>query len=259
MSDGTAAGGSRRATGVQSVHRALDLVEILAAGGGRLSLSDIADRTVIPVPTIHRLLRTLVERGYVRQLSNRQYALGLRLVPLGATANSLAGVDTEAILAGLVDEMGESANVAVLAGNHAEYVAQASAPRAMRMFTEIGRRVELHCTGVGKALMAQLSDREVEGIVHGVGLRAHTEHTITTSAELAASLRDVRRLGYALDEQEQEIGIRCVAVPVPTEAGVWMAISVSGPLPRMTDAVIERAVPLLQSAASQLAASMAPG
>ncbi len=247
----------RPATGVQSVHRALDLVEIVAARGGQLSIGEVAAACDIPLATIHRLLRTLVDRGYMRQLPDRRYALGSRLVPLGVTARSLVGADTERVLTGLVDALGESANLALLAGDRAEYVAQAPSRHSMRMFTEVGRRVDLHCTGVGKALLARLDDQRVGEVVRRVGLPALTPHTHTTEAGLREDLAVIRARGYALDEEEQELGVRCVAVAVgPRASGT--AVSVSGPVTRMTDDLVARAVPLLRSAGARLVVSGAP-
>lgn len=238
---------------VQSVRRAFNLLEIVAAEGGEMNIGRIAATSGLPLPTIHRLLRTLVEGGYMRQLPDRRYALGFRLVPLGVAANAMVGATARSVLVHLVDELGETANLAILSGDYAEYVAQAPSRHAMRMFTEVGRRVELHCTGVGKALLAQLDDHNVDAIVHRVGLAAHTRHTLTSAGDLRSSLAIVRQQGYAVDEQEQEEGVRCVAVPVSAGLASGMALSVSGPLIRMSDEVVARAVPLLQEAAGRLA------
>ena len=162
----------RAGGGVQSVHRALDLVEVVAARGGHLSLGEIADAVDVPLPTVHRLLRTLVARGYMRQMPNRRYALGFRLVPLGTSASSMVGAGTDRVLGSLVDALGETANLAILSGSHAEYVAQVPSRHTMRMFTEVGRQVELHCTGVGKALLAQLPEDRVRDGARGVGRSA---------------------------------------------------------------------------------------
>jgi IclR family acetate operon transcriptional repressor len=247
---------NHRDGGVQSLHRALDLVEAVAARGGHLTLGEIAAVTDVPLPTVHRLLRTLVDRGYMRQLPNRRYALGFRLVPLGATASSMVGADTETVLGRLVDALGETANLAILSGSHAEYVAQVPSRHTMRMFTEVGRQVDLHCTGVGKALLGQLEDARVLEIVRRVGLQAQTEHTLVTEDALLADLAAVRARGYALDEQEQEAGVRCVAVPVGPDPMSWMAVSVSGPVTRMTDELVARAVPLLHAAGRELTSRM---
>jgi IclR family transcriptional regulator, acetate operon repressor len=240
--------------GVQSLHRALDILEAVADRGGTLSIAEIAATTELPMATAHRLVRTLVERGYMRQSSNRAYALGFRLPPLASVANIVLGRGAAPILSDLVVEIGETANLAILAGDEAEYIAQEPSRFAMRMFIEVGKRVELHCTGVGKALLAQLDDRSARAIIDRQELTRQTDHTITTRVALLAELDRIRRQGYAFDDQEQEIGVRCVAVPIPSDDFTWMAVSVSGPVTRMTDQLVDTAVPLLQSAARQLAA-----
>jgi IclR family acetate operon transcriptional repressor len=235
------------------VHRTLDVLEALVGRGGRLPVAEIAAATGLPMATAHRLLRTLVERGYLRQLPDRSYALGFRLVPLGAAANVLVGGHVEGVLRELVDELGETANVAVLSGHQAEYVAQVPSRYAMRMFTEVGRRVDLHSTGVGKALLARLDAADAAAVARRHGLRRHTEHTIVTEIALRAELDRVRADGFAIDDEEQEIGVRCVAAAVESDAVGGMSVSVSGPTARMTDAALVRAVPLLRAAAARLA------
>lgn len=243
--------------GVQSLHRALDLLEIVAQGGGHMAIGEIAAVSSIPLPTIHRLLKTLVERGYMRQLPNRRYALGFRLLPLVRSANALLGADTGPALARLVAALGETANLAALADDQAEYVAQVPSPHAMRMFTEVGRRVELHCTGVGKALLSRLNPREVGAVARRNGLPRHTPNTISTEPALQAEIERIRALGYAVDNEEQEMGVRCVAMPLPGDFPAPMAVSVSGPIGRVSDSFIERAVPLLRSVATELSEQFA--
>ena len=242
----------RGSGGVQSLHRAVAVLEALADAAGPMAFRDIADAVGLPQPTTHRLLQTLVDCGYARQLSDRRYALGFRLVRLGAVANRLVGADTEAVLAELVRELGETANLAILAGDRAEYVAQAPSAHSMRMFTEVGRQVDLHATGVGKALMAQMPDSEVAAIVDRTGLVAHTPRTVTTRLGLQAALAEVRAQGFAIDDEEQELGVRCVAMAIPAAAGFQAAVSVSGPVTRVDDALVTRAVPLLRAAGRRL-------
>ncbi|MDP9116557.1 MAG: IclR family transcriptional regulator [Actinomycetota bacterium] len=241
--------------GVQSLHRALDIVEAVEQRGGHLAIGEIAAIAGLALPTTHRLLQTLVERGWMRQLPNRRYALGFRLAPLGATAARLAAAGATPILADLVAATGESANVAVLSGDHAEYVAQVPSAHSMRTFTEVGRRVELHCTGVGKAMLAQFDEDAAGALLRRTGLPSYTQHTLTSEHDLLADLAQTRSRGYAVDEQEQEMGVRCVAVVVPDSGPAWTALSVSGPVTRMTHELLANAIPLLQSAARRLAAA----
>jgi IclR family acetate operon transcriptional repressor len=240
---------------VQSVHRALDLLEVVAARGGTLAIGEIAALAEIPLPTAHRLLRTLVDRGYMRQAPDRRYALGFRLVPLGASAGSMVGAGTERVLRGVVDALGETTNLAMLDGDRVAYVAQVPGRHAMRMFTEVGRRVHPHCTAVGKAVLSASPAADVRALLARTGLPRHTESTITDVDAFLAQLDEVRTRGYALDEGEQEVGVRCVAVRLPGSAA-RMGISISGPAPRMTDDLLAEAVPILRSAAEDLAAAI---
>jgi IclR family acetate operon transcriptional repressor len=158
-------------------------------------------------------------------------------------------------LARLVDELGESANLAMLDGDEIVYVAQAQSRHSMRMFTEVGRRVEPHCTAVGKAIMAHMPIDEVREILKRSGMPRHTDTTITDPAEFAAQLAWSAEHGYAIDEGEQETGVRCVAVAIPDTAS-RLALSVSGPAGRVTDELIERAVPLLTTVGKALSADL---
>jgi IclR family acetate operon transcriptional repressor len=238
------------AEAVRSLERAFELLEHLADAGGEMALSELTEVSGLPMPTIYRLMRTLVNRGYVRQEPSKRYALGPRLIRLGDGAGRLLGTWARPVLAGLVDEVGETANMAVLEGDEVVYVAQVPSKHSMRMFTEVGRRVQPHCTGVGKALLAQLPVETVRSIVARTGMPAHTPRTFTDPDALLAELVKIRDQGYALDDEEQELGVRCVAVPLtgsPTPA----ALSVSGPSGRMTPQVVRQVVPLMHRAADR--------
>ena len=163
-----------RSGGVQSVERVFELLELMAEAGGEISLSDLSVRAGLPMPTIHRLLRTCVTLGYARQLPSRRYALGARLIPLGELAGQQLGRVAQPELVRVVAELGETANMALLDGDQVVYVAQQPSPHSMRMFTEIGRRVSLHDTGVGKAILAGFGDDVVRRIVQRAGLATPT-------------------------------------------------------------------------------------
>ena len=243
----------RKASGVQSLDRALQLLELLADAGGALRLAELEAATGLPLPTIHRLIRSLVHNGYVRQEPSRRYALGPQLIRLGETAGrSLGSWAGRQHLAELVAEIGETANMAVLEGDEVVYVAQVPSAHSMRMFTEVGRRVPVHCTGVGKALLSQLPDDEVRAILRRTGMPARTARTITEPDVLLAELGKIREQGWAVDNGEQEIGVRCVAVPVK-DAPTRAAISVSGPSGRITLGRVAEIAPVLQRVATGLA------
>ena len=254
-SEGVTEGRATAAGGVQSVERAFDILERMADAGGEVTLTELVRRTGLPMPTIHRVMRTLVDRGYVRQAPSRRYALAPRLIRLGEGASRLLNVWVRPHLEQLVDALGETANMALLDGDQVVYVAQAPSHHSMRTFTEVGRRVLPHCTGVGKALLAQLDPAEARAIVLRTGMPAQTPRTITDPDRLLRELARVRRRGYATDSGEQEVGVQCIAVPV-LDAPAPTAISISGPEARLTPPVAERAVPLLQDVARRLAAEL---
>ncbi|MHA6780158.1 IclR family transcriptional regulator [Pseudonocardia saturnea] len=244
-----------RTGGVQSLDRAFGLLEHMAAADGDLALSELATRSGLPLPTIHRIVRTLVASGYVRQLPSRRYGLGPRLIGLGDAASRMLGSWAQPQLAALVDAVGETANMAMLDGDAVVYVAQVPSRHSMRMFTEVGRRVPVHCTGVGKVLLAQLPVPDVRGLLARTGMAAQTPHTITDPDRLLRELDKIREQGYAVDDAEQELGVRCVAVAVhggPSRT----AVSVSGPETRVTWTAVEAIAPLLHSAAAALAAEL---
>jgi IclR family acetate operon transcriptional repressor len=193
--------------------------------------------------------------GYVRQQANRRYALGPRLIRLGEGASRLLGTWARPFLAELVEATGETANMALLDGDEVVYVAQVPSRHSMRMFTEVGRRVLPHSTGVGKALLAGLPPQEVRALLARTGMPAATEHTITEPGAFLAELERIRALGYAVDDNEQEVGVRCLAVTVP-DSPTAAAISISGPAGRVTEAATDKIVPVLHDVARQLSAAL---
>ncbi|MEU7861707.1 IclR family transcriptional regulator [Nonomuraea sp. NPDC049141] len=218
---------------VQSVERALDVLEALAEHGGEAGLSEIAAKTGLPFGTIHRLLQTLLARGYVRQESDRRYALGGGLVRLGGIAESMVGVWARPYLSKLVSLSGETANLAVLEGDFIVYVAQVPSPRRLRMFAEVGRRVLPHSTAVGKVLLAGRPADEAVAVFVRTGMPRRTPNTITDTEGMLTELGRVRDRGYAMDLGEEELGVHCLAVPVHDGNRVVAAMSVSGPAERI--------------------------
>jgi len=241
--------------GVQAVDRAIDLLEIMTDLGGEAGLTELAAGAGLPLPTIYRLVQTLVSRGYARQLPSRRYALGPRLIRVGESAGRQLGAGTRPYLERLARQLGETVNLAMIDRDMAVYVAQASSSHSMRMFTELGRRVYCHCTGVGKAVLAQLPDSTVREIVDRVGMPPATDASITDLEVLIAELKRIRDQGFAVDEGEQEVGVRCFAVPVP-DAPTPTALSVSGPAVRVTYDFGAAAVPVLQAVAHQISSEL---
>lgn len=242
-----------RPRGVQSVDRALDILELLAARPGTLGVTEIAREVGLPAGTTHRLLVALSARGWVRQDPGRRYGVGPAAQRVGdASSRELATLAQPALRAA-VEATGETANIAGLEGDVMVYLAQSPSPHTLRIFAEVGRRVPLHSTAVGKVVLAGMDPARAGRLLRGRDLVARTPATLTVVEDVEEELQRVREQGYALDDEEQELGVRCVAVPVV--AGGWgvLALSVSGPTERMTRERATSSVPRLQQIAGDLA------
>lgn len=260
MSAGTGEGngGDGHRGGVQSVERALQLLETLATTREGLGVSDLGQATGLAPATIHRLLATLVANGYARQdPATRRYSLGSALIRLGSTAGGFIGAWLRPYLAELVEISGETANLAVLEDGYVTYVAQAPSRHRVRMFTEVGNRLSPHSNAVGKVLLAYRPREAVERILERRGLPPRTARTITDQPTFLAELDRVVEQGYAVDTGEEEEGVRCLAVPVRGPMGEVAALSVSGPAERLDQPRRERILPHMLRLADQVSAALA--
>jgi IclR family transcriptional regulator, acetate operon repressor len=222
-----------------------DGVQALADPGEARGVSELGRATGLPVATIHRLLATMAARGYVRQdPASHKYTLGSHLIKLGEAATRHFGRFARPYLAELMEASGETANLAVLEDGQVAYVAQVpSRQHRVRMFTEVGRRVLPHSSAVGKVVLAFRPRAEVEAMLARMGLPRRTSRTITDLGRFLAELDTVARQGYAIDSGEEEVGVRCLAVPVFGVGDSVAAMSVSAPEGRLEPKDIERILP----------------
>lgn len=245
--------------GVQSVERALDILEFLSRSEDEVGVGEIGAGTGLPTGTAHRLLGTLASRGYIhRNVRTRRYGLGLKSLTMAiATRERLAPLALP-FLEKLMQVSQETANLAILEGNTMMYIEQVSPPeRMLRIFTEPGNRVPLHSSGTGKVLLAYQPPRLIEFIVGRAGLTRQTTTTITDPGQLRSELRNIRRDGYAVDFEEQEEGVRCLAAPVFGPDGeIFASISLSGPASRLHARRIEELVPSLKEIAADLSEAL---
>jgi len=222
----------RRAASVQSVDRAFVVLEALAADERPVGIAELVDLTGLPQGTVHRLLQSLHQRGYVRRDAARKYSLGTSAVRLADAAQRAMVRSARPHLAELVAISGETANLAVLEGDDVVYVAQVPSPHTLRMFAEVGRHVPPHSTAVGKVLLAGMPRERALAVLRRTGLAARTPTTITDLDAFGTELDLVTVQGWAADEEEQEAGVRCVAVPVGAPGAALAALSLSGPADR---------------------------
>ncbi|EAX48458.1 transcriptional regulator, IclR family [Thermosinus carboxydivorans Nor1] len=224
---------------IQSVARAVKILEHLAASGNEDSLSNISRAIGLSKSTTHSLISTLEQLGYVHQdQSTGRYSLGMKLFELGQVVYSSMDIRRLTIphLRKLVEKYGETAHIAVLSKGEVIYIDKVDSPHSIRIASQIGGRNPAYCTGVGKVLLAWLSDTELEKVMAGRVLHKFTSNTITSYEQLKQHLLEIRQCGYALDKEEFEIGLTCVAAPIKNHRGlVIAAFSISGPTMRMNE------------------------
>ncbi len=233
---------SARASGdrhsIQSVDRALFLLETIAEAGGEATLTDLANRTGLNISTCHHLLATLIKRGFAAKVTGRRlYALGSRIHALG---HACLQVDlprrAQPYIERVNQETGETVHLAALQGDAVVTLAVREARHAVRVGTgKVGKMEGPHATAAGKAILAWLPEDEMRRIVRH-DMQRFTDSTITDFAKLVELLRVVRRNGYALDREEYLPGVICVGAAIRDQAGTVIgAISASTPTMRASD------------------------
>jgi len=247
-------------TTVQSVERTLDLLEALAEMG-EAGIAQLSGRVGLHASTVHRLLSTLIARGYARQNPETgRYLLGLKPLDVARAVRDHLDLRMESlpVLRELMRKSGETANLAVLDDHHLVYLEQVSAPGWMlRMFVQVGARAPLHSTASGKVLLAHLPPESLRAMLSSYRLVPYASRTIVDMGVLLDELEEVRQQGYATDQGEQEEGVSCIAGPVRDHTGeVVAAISISGPWIRITPDRVPLLVPLVLGACARLSAAL---
>jgi DNA-binding IclR family transcriptional regulator len=224
--------GARKIYVVPSTVRAMNVLEFLAQSRRGASLSEISRNLALPKSSTYLLLKTLEREGYLRKnVQSGNYNFGPRLVTL--SRNVLEHLDlrevARPILTKLMRQTGIIVHLAVLEGNEAVLIDRVEPPGSSAGADWVGRRLDVNCTGVGKALAAFLPDGQFEEVITAKRFARHNDNTIVTRGGLKRELAKVREQGYALDDEEDEIGVRCVGVPI-LESGqrVIAAISFAG-------------------------------
>jgi DNA-binding IclR family transcriptional regulator len=247
-------------TTVRSVERAIDLLEELMSQSAPISLAELSERVSLHPSTAHRLLATLESRRFVYQDGvSKLYSLGPKLLypAQGGQTSQVLRNFVNPILQEISTATGESTTMAIRSGNHALGIAKATSGRAVDVSLQSGALAPLHCTAVGKSILSNLDTLEVVKIIEAEGMSPNTPNTITDLSKLLDELKCVRSQGFAVDNEEWEIGIRCVAVPVFSEDGrVFGAISVSGPAGRITKEKAEDLAGVIRQSAARLSARL---
>jgi DNA-binding IclR family transcriptional regulator len=239
-----------------AVERALSILEAAAQRRDGLTNSEISRKLGIPKSSASYILRTLEKRGYLRrEHETGRYRLGLKILSLGGDAQVNLDIADVALpfMRSLVEKIRMTSHLAVLDQGEAVYVEKVEAPGFFKVNTWVGRRMFLHSTSVGKCLLAWLPKHEIEVLIRQQGLKKRTPKTITTMTKLLAELEHVKQAGYAVDDEENSLGARCLGAPIFDAMGnVNAALGASGTLTQMDEANMPRVIELLKDAARRI-------
>ena len=245
---------------VPSVSRALRILELLAQSQRGLTLSDISRRLELPKSSTHVLIKTLEFAGYLKNSKlNGRYCFGLRLVSLSnmALENLDLREQSRPFLQELMLRTGLTVHMAILEGAEAVIIEKIEAPGMLRLATWIGRRLDANSSGVGKALLAFGADETSARRIAARPLARHNRNTIISPERLIRELKKVRELGYAFEDEEGEIGFRCIGVPLYDAADrAIAAISVAGTICQISDERIKKLSAEVKATAAQISAHL---
>jgi len=238
---------------LSSVANSLRLLKSFSGGQNELGITTLASRLGLAKSTVHRLAATLTAAGFLEQNAETgKYRLGLALFELGALVRRRMDVANEARpqLRELLEKTGETVQLGIIDQSSVLYVYEMESRRAIRMAAAVGARAPLHCTAVGKVLLAFQSPEYVKELAER-GLAPLTDNTVTKRDAFLAMLKEVRGRDCAIDDEESEIGLRAIAAPVRNQRGaVIAALGVAAPVQRMTKKVMQNWVPTVVAAAN---------
>jgi len=248
-------------SGIQSLDRAFDIIEILSCNPEGLHLMEVTHQTGLNKSTVHRMLSSLSMLGYVKKdQGTGRYYLTLKLFEL--SGRIVDGIDVlraaKTPLATLRGVAQEAIHLVVQEGNDIVYIHKVESPSSsFRMVSRLGMRRPMYCTAVGKSILAMMKDEKVARIWEDSDIRAYTANTLVRLKDLMEELRQIREQGYALDNEENELGMRCIAAAILDYTGQSRAaFSVSGPTMRMTDARIVELVPEVLSTSALISSEL---
>lgn len=249
-----------KTAGIRSVERALAILRTFASGAPELSVSELGRAVGLHKSTVHRLLGTLEQAGFVMQdEASRRYRLGLPLFELGSLVVNTMEVRRTArpYLEEIHRACGETVHLGILDEGEVVYIDKIESTRRVRMYSQVGRRAPAHCTGLGKVLMAYLPDAALSEVIERRGLRRFTSKTITSPKELRDHCALIRQQGYALDTGEHEDLIQCAAAPISDHTGKTVAaLSVTSVAAAMDRHRVAEYVTLVQQAARKISVAL---
>ena len=245
---------------IKAIEKIFKIIEYIAENDNHVSLTSISKDLGIGKSTVYGLISTLENLGYIKQEeSNGKYTLGLKFFELGEIVHSSMNVKNIArpYLEVLVEKYGETVHLGIFSDDIAIYLDKVNGPYSVGMMSKIGGRAEVYCSGLGKALISELSDIEFDALIKKTEFRRYTKNTITDSGELKKELALIRKQGYAIDDEEIEEGLKCVAAPIRDNKGrIVAAVSLSGPTTRMNKYSIDELADEVENVCSKVSSLM---
>lgn len=246
--------------GTQAIQRAFAVLETLALRREGMGVTELAQMLGLHKSTVHRLLHVMCEMGYVERTNEGvRYRLGLRLVDLSSQRLNQLELKTEAVpyLHELVAATGLTVHLAIRMGDEAVYIDKVERLQSLRMYSQIGRRVQLHCSSVGKVLLSGLEDNALRDVLARIPFTIHTPNTIKNTELLFHEIRRIPERGFALDREEHELGISCIGAPVyDYRSDIIAAVSLSGPTEEVCGEKLDTMVGLVCRAAKEISHRM---
>ena len=245
---------------IQSVDRALQVLELLRENPRGLGVTEISTALKVAKSTAHRLLMSLEEHKYVQKFGREStYRLGLKFIEMNyiVTKNLDVVELARPLIETLSAETGEIVHLVMLDGQEIVYIDKVENSSTIRIYSQVGRRAPLFCTAVGKAILAHLNENEAKQMISKIKFKRFTDYTLTSMESLENELVSIKTNAYSYDNEEHEMGIRCVGAPIFDHSGrPQYALSVTGPLDRMSDKILEHHIPLLKETVNKISRSL---
>ncbi|WP_270181127.1 IclR family transcriptional regulator [Alkalihalobacillus sp. CinArs1] len=242
---------------IQSVDRSLQILNILKEHQGGLGITELANKLDVAKSTIHRLVSTLESHQYIQRTPDHSsYQLGLKFIEMyHVVVDNLNILDVARdVLEQLSERTQKISHLVMIEEDHQViYIDKVESQSTIRIYSRTGRKAPLHCTGVGKAISAYYTSDQLKDFFETRELTRFTDHTITSKERYEAELARIRESGYAIDDEEHEEGIRCIAVPIFDHQGKpTYAVSITGTVQQMTEQHLAEFLPILQEAGNEI-------
>ncbi len=245
---------------IQSVERAVDILELFLVTKPELSIKEISEKLDLSKSTVHGIIKTLEHRGYLQQNpEDLKYKPGIKLFELGNFVGKHLDVGKIArpVIKNLVDELNETVHLVSLQRDEIIYIEKVEGSNALTIYSHIGKKAPFHCTSVGKAILAYLNENEVDRILSSYILKPFTDNTMTNIKDIKNDLSSIREKGYAIDDEEIELGLKCIGAPIFNHQGnVIASISCAAPKMRLDEDRLPKVIAGIKSAAAEISKNL---